>query len=323
MILVWLKFFLLLGLIYIFGVKASKSADRIADRKGWSKAFMGVIFISMITSFPELFTGISAVTIVDSADMAIGEILGSCMFNLLIIGMIDIVFFRNHFGRLKNSRNLSPIGFGSVLIGIMSLFILFDMDIGILNVGLSTVIIIVLYVIFLRIIFSGRKADDQTSFPEETGSMRKDVVSFIVSSVVIIGVGIYLPVVGDEIALGMGWKHSFVGVIFLAIVTSFPELVVCVTAAKIGTFDMLLGNITGSNMFNVAIVFFIDIFYLKGNILEAVSPHNGLVGLIALAMSTMVLFIIMGIMSRRYFKRITLVNLMIVILYILGLIVIY
>lgn len=322
MILVWLKFFVLLVLIYIFGVKASKCADRIADRKGWSKAFMGVIFISMITSFPELFTGISAVIIVDSADMAIGEILGSCMFNLLIIGMIDIFFYRNPLSKLKNSQNISPIVFGSVLIGIMSLFILTNLDIGILNIGLSTIVIITLYIIFLRLIFSKRKAEDP---PNQTVilSMKRDVVSFVISSIVIIGVGIYLPVVGDEIALGMGWKHSFVGVIFLAIVTSFPELVVCITAAKIGAFDMLLGNITGSNMFNVAIVFFIDLFYLKGNILSAVSSHNGLVGIIALLMSGMVLLVVMGAMPRRFFKRFSLINILIISLYILGLIIIY
>jgi len=94
---VWGKFFGLLVLVYVFGTKAAESANIIAEKKGLAKAFMGAVFISAVTSFPELFTGISAVTIVDSPDLAMGEIMGSCIFNLLIIALIDIAFRKNNF----------------------------------------------------------------------------------------------------------------------------------------------------------------------------------------------------------------------------------
>ncbi|MCP4148823.1 MAG: hypothetical protein GY757_13840 [bacterium] len=329
-LIIWGKFFGLLVLIYIFGTRAAKSADIIAEIKGLAKAFMGVVFISMVTSFPELFTGISAVTLVDSPNMAIGQIMGSCLFNLLILAVIDVVFRKSNFFQLKGKINMLPLAFSFILINIFTIAIAVQFNLSILNVSIFSILILILYIFFMYVVFKEKAGDNGENNSKSNGepeyanaSLKKEIAIFIFSSLVIIGVGIYLPFVGEELAGLMGWNESFVGVIFLAFVTSFPELVVSFSTARMGAFDMLLGNITGSNMFNIAIVFFIDAFYIKNQIYGAVHPNNIPVGIIALLMTFIIFFGVVRQSKHKILGVFSINSLMLFVLYIIALLVIY
>lgn len=322
-LLVWAKFIGLLTLVYVFGTRAAKSADIIAEKKGLAKAFMGVVFISMVTSFPELFTGISAVTVVDSPDLAMGEILGSCLFNLLIIAVIDVAFKKSNFFQLEGRINILPIAFSFILINVLTLAIAVQFDLAILNVSVFSFLIFILYIFFLHVIFKERKAENHDEIKSSPVRLKKEILLFIGCSIVIIGVGVYLPVVGEEIARVMGWNDSFVGVIFLAFVTSFPELVVSFSTARMGAFDMLLGNITGSNLFNVAIVFFIDVFYFKSQVFGSVSPTNVTVGIIALLMNFILFFAVVRRSKYKILNIFSINAVFLILLYLINLLAIY
>ncbi len=321
---VWLKFTALLILVFIFGSKVTRSADIIAEKKGWGRAFMGVVFISMVTSFPELFTGISAASIVKSPEISLGQIVGSCVFNLTIIALIQVFFRKNSLFRKSSKKDLLPLLFSFILIILFSSSLLISFRVRILNVGISSILIFVVYLVFLHHIFKNRKADGEEEKNYLKESLSKAKATFAVSSIIIIAVGFYLPVVGKELALKMHWTDSFVGVIFLAFVTSFPELIVSITAAKIGAFEILLGNIAGSNLFNIAIIFFIDIFYFSGDIIADVTDSNIFyIGIIAAGMN-LVLFLTLfrGKVVKTIFK-IPLNSIIILILYIVSLGIIY
>ncbi len=324
MVVVWLKFIALLILVYIFGSRVTRSSDIIAEKKGWGRAFMGVVFISMVTSFPELFTGISAASIVKSPEISLGQIVGSCMFNLTIIALVQLFFRKNSLFKNNSKKDLLPLLFSFILIVMFSLTLIISFKIQILNVGISSVIIFAVYIVLIHYIFKNRKSggSKETNYAKE--SLKNAVISFAVSSLIIIAVGFYLPIVGKELAIRMGWTDSFVGVIFLAFVTSFPELIVSIAAAKLGAFEMLLGNIAGSNLFNIAIIFFIDIFYFSGDIIADVTdPNIFYIGIIAAAMN-LVLFLTLfrGKVIRTVFK-IPLNSIIILILYVFSLGIIY
>ncbi|MEN8223243.1 MAG: hypothetical protein ABFR36_08280 [Acidobacteriota bacterium] len=323
MIGVWLKFIILLILVYIFGSRVTKSSDIIAEKKGWGRAFMGVVFISMVTSFPELFTGISAASIVKSPEISLGQIAGSCIFNLTIIALVQIFFRKNSLFENNSKNDLFPLLFSFLLIVLFSSALLISFRVRILNVGISSLMIFAIYVVFLHHIFKNRKTgSEEKNYKNE--KLSNAVVSFAISSLIIIAVGFYLPVVGKELALKMGWTDSFVGVIFLAFVTSFPELIVSITAARIGAFEMLLGNIAGSNLFNIGIVFIIDIFYFSGDIIADITDSNIFyIGIIAAFMNLILFFTLFrGKVVRTIFK-IPLNSILILILYILSLGIIY
>jgi len=316
-LLAWGKFFGLLLLVYIFGTRVTKSADIIAEKKGLARAFMGVVFISMITSFPELFTGISAAAIVGSADLAVGEIIGSCIFNLFIIAIIDGFFRKQNLYSRSRKGNILPLGFSFIMIGVLTFALSAGFKLKILHLGFFSVLIFVFYVIFLRIIFKDRKAETPGKNYGQK-NLKKEVILFVGSALVIIAVGIYLPIVGKELADIMNWRESFVGVIFLAFVTSFPELIVSISTARIGAFDMFLGNIVGSNLFNVGIIFVIDIFYLKGDILSFVSKNNVSAGIIAMVMNFVVFFAIVRGSKRRIFNFVSINAIILFVLFVLN-----
>jgi cation:H+ antiporter len=320
---VWGKFFLLLVLVYIFGTRATRSADIIAEKKQWARAFMGVVFISMITSFPELFTGISAGAIVKAPDIAIGQIIGSCVFNLLIIAIVELFFRKKNVYQLTGKLNTLPLGFSLIIITVLTLLLSLKFKPHVFHVGISSLLIFALYLVFMKIVFKERKAEQTQEEQYKDKRLSREVGSFIVSSLVIIAVGIYLPIVGKELAQIMNWTDSFVGVIFLAMVTSFPELVVSFSTARLGAFDMLVGNIAGSNLFNIAIIFIIDLVYLKGNILVEVSPANISVGLIAILMNIVVFFAVVRQSSYRLFNFISINAILLILLYIINLLVVY
>ncbi|MCK4944330.1 MAG: sodium:calcium antiporter [Candidatus Aminicenantes bacterium] len=320
MLLTWTKFVILLILVYIFGTRATKSADIIAEKKKLARVFMGVVFISMITSFPELFTGISAAAIVKSADLAVGEIIGSCVFNLLIIALIEGVFRKKKLYIHQKKGDIMPLGFSFIMVSLLTLFLSLNFSVTIFNVGIFSLMIFVFYIVFLRILFKERKITIEIELYKNK-SLKPEIINFIISGLVIIGIGIYLPVVGKEIAEVMNWSESFVGVIFLAFVTSFPELVVSISTVRIGAFDMFLGNIAGSNLFNIAIIFLIDIFYLKGDVLLDLSPVNMTCGIIAMMMNFIVIFALVRKSSYKVFNLISINALLLVMLYMLNLII--
>jgi len=288
---VWGKLALLLGIIYIFGTRASRSADIIAEKKGWSRGFMGVIFLAMITSLPELFTGISAVRLVKDPDMALGEIFGSCVFNLMIIALIDVFLRKREVFRVQHPGYVSrPFHYFLILITVTTVLIPLNLNVGIFHIGLSSALIMGLYLAFVRLMYHQRRDGQSGDAPcYSAKSLRRETLSFIFSSLVIIGVGVYLPVVGEEIIALMGWSSSFVGVVFLAFVTSFPELIVCLAAARMGSLEMFFGNISGSNLFNLSIIFLVDLFFFEGFLLRQVSPVYLLIGSLTVVMTLVVI----------------------------------
>lgn len=320
MFLIWSKFLILLGLVYVFGSQLTRSADIIAEKMKFARAFMGVVFISMITSFPELFTGISAASIVKSADMAVGEIIGSCVFNLFIIAIIDSFFRKKNLYLNHRKGDLLPLGFSFLMIGFLTLSLSIGLDVQVFNMGVSSLVIAGFYLFFLWVIFKERRVSvEMEIYPEK--NLKKEMTKFLLSGLFIIAIGFYLPVVGKEISVVMDWQESFVGVVFLAFVTSFPELVVSFSMARIGAFDMFIGNIAGSNMFNISIVFFIDLFYQKGNVLKDVSSINVSCGIIAMVMNFVVFFALVRRSRYQVFNLISINSILLVLLYVINILI--
>ncbi len=101
----------------------------------------------------------------------------------------------------------------------------------------------------------------------------------------VVAAGTWLPFIGSDIATIMGWKTTFVGTLLIAFTTSVPELVVTVSALRLGAVDMAIGNLLGSNLFDILILAADDIAYRKGPLLSAVSPAHAITAFAAVIMS--------------------------------------
>jgi cation:H+ antiporter len=127
-------------------------------------------------------------------------------------------------------------------------------------------------------------------------SLRKTYLRFGLATAAVIGAGIWLSLIGDEIALTYGWHASFVGSLFLAITTSLPELVVTVAALRLGAIDMAVADILGSNMFNLALVAPVDLAYRRSPILASVLSAHLITAVLTIVMS---LIVMAGLRFRR------------------------
>jgi len=91
LIMIWLQFLVCTAAIVFAGAKLSEYGDVIAEKTGLGRTWIGVVLMASVTSLPELMTGVSSVAIFDLPNIAAGDALGSCMFNLLIIALLDVV----------------------------------------------------------------------------------------------------------------------------------------------------------------------------------------------------------------------------------------
>ena len=303
MLLVWTEFLICVLIILFFGAKLSRYGDKIAEKTGLGGIWVGLLLLAAATSLPELITGIGAVTLVgggEGANLALGAVFGSNMFNLLIIALIDTMY---RFGPL-----LSSVSRGHVLLAALGILLIAFAGGGILIgtevwdgvIGWVSIYSVVLVLLYLwgsgRIFRREQRQPEARALRYESTSPRRAYLGFAIAALVIVGAGIWLALIGEEIAAGTGWDTTFVGSIFLAATTSLPELVVCIVALRIGATDMAIANMLGSNMFNMGIVIAgDDLFYRSGSIFSAASSGHVFSAAIAILMT---LIVIAGLVFR-------------------------
>lgn len=293
MLVIWFQFILCSAIIVFCGTKLARYGDVIAEKTGLGRAWIGLVLMASVTSLPELITGISSVAIAAVPDIALGDIMGSCVFNLSIIALMDILNGpKPIFSKAEHGHILSA-GFGIILIGIASVSILANPYVPALgHIGLYTIVIIFVYCIGIRNVFLFEKREIARFINKISESTQYDkipmktaVLIYALNAVIVVIVAAYLPFIGDRLALETGLGRSFVGTVFIALTTSLPEVVVSISALKIGAADMAIANLFGSNMFNIFILAIDDIFYANGALLSNVSMSHAVTGFMAVIMT--------------------------------------
>jgi cation:H+ antiporter len=293
MVVMWFAFILCAAIIVYCGTNLSRYGDVLAEKTGLGRAWIGLILMASVTSLPELITGISSVTIADTPDIAVGNVLGACVFNLSVIALLDMLHGPGPiFSHAEHGHILSG-GYGIILISLTSLSLLTKEHVPTVgHVSLSTPLIMLVYAIGVRSLFFFERRKIAEFVGEMVESIRyghistrEAMVKYALNAVVIIGVATVLPFIGDRLAQQTGLGRSFIGTVFIAFATTLPELTVSLAALRIGAVDMAVANLFGSNMFNIVIIAIDDIFYAKGPLLSAVSSHHAITGIMAALMT--------------------------------------
>lgn len=293
MLRVWLEFTVCVALIGYAGTKLSRYGDVIAEKTGLSGSWIGLILLATVTSLPELVTGITSVTVVKAPNIAVGDALGSCVFNLLILVILDIMYRGESVYSRAHQGHVLSAGFGVILIGFVGFSLLlgprgFALALG--HIGLYTPIIVLLYLIAVHTVFRYEREHleeyiEQRARRYEDITLSQSAVRYAAAATVVVGAGIWLPFVGVELARQMGWSNTFVGTLFVAFATSVPELVVTIAAMRMGALDMAIGNLLGSNLFDVLVIAVDDLFFTSGPILSQASPLHAISAMSALVMT--------------------------------------
>jgi len=301
--LVWLEFGICAALIALAGWRLSLYGDVIAEKTGLGGMWIGVVLLASVTSLPELATGVSAVAAADAPDIAVGNVLGACVLNLAYLVVLDLVHREESIYTRARQGHILSAGFGILLLGIVGFSLLLaqrvdELSLG--HVGVYTPVIFALYLISMRVVFSYEKKQ-MAAYVEEAAeryprlTLRQAIVRFALAALVVVGTGMWLPFVGEGIAALYGWNTSFVGALFIAAATSLPELAVTLSALRLGALDMAIGNLLGSNLFNLLILAVDDVFYWRGPLLSHVSATHAVSVMSALTMTGAV---IVGLLYR-------------------------
>jgi cation:H+ antiporter len=271
-----------------------RAMEAIAEATGLGRAFLGMILVATITSLPELSTGVSAVVLAGSPDIAVGDVVGSCVFNLLLFAVADrvspgVAFY----GRLNPTHNLTA-AFSTLLLGILVLAILVPetarFSIG--HVGVYSVVLAVLYFSAGRLLYAVNVSptgagEERTS--DRAMSLRSAAIRCTAAASAVTVAGLLLALSASRIADEADLAQSFVGALLVAAATSMPELVTTLAAVRLGSFDLAAGNLLGSNLFNMLILVIDDIAYFEGPLLASASNVLALPAVVAIIMTAVVI----------------------------------
>lgn len=297
MIRIWAEFALCVLLIAVAGSRLARYGDAIAEKTGLGGTWVGLVLLATVTSLPELVTGASAVTLASAPNIAIGDALGACVLNLTILVVLDLVSRGESIYVRASQAHLLSAAFGVILMGFVGFSLLLQRDgvrWALFHVGLYTPILVVLYFVAMRTLFRYER-DQREAHVEATAArhrgitLRHAMIGYAAAASVVIAAGVWLPFIGVAMAEAMGWQRSFVGTIFVAFATTMPELVVSLSAFRLGALDMAISNLLGSNLFDLLIVALDDILYVKGSILADVSSVHAVSAFSAVIMTGVVM----------------------------------
>ncbi len=149
----WLELLLCLAVIGYAGYFLSRYGDIIAEKTGMSASWVGLILLATATSLPELVTGISAVTAASTPNIAVGDVLGSTVFNLAILVILDALYQRETLYSRAAQGHILSAALGALLIAFAGFSLLLDhagMSPTLGHVGLYTPLIVLVYIAAMR-----------------------------------------------------------------------------------------------------------------------------------------------------------------------------
>jgi cation:H+ antiporter len=324
--LIWFKFILCLAVVLFAGTKLAQYGDAIAEKTGLGRIWIGLVLIAVITTMPELVTSVSSVALVHSADLALGTLLGSCCFNLSILAVMDILHSRTPVLSLASPRHVITAAWGALLIALAAASIVAGGRFSFLAlgwVGIPSIVILILYLLGMWWIFRRERGQRLNAAPiaslqYDKFTTRTVCVRFALAAAAVIAAGIWLSFIGDEISGTTGWGSTFVGTLFLAITTSAPELVVAITALRLGAIDLAVADILGANMLDMAMIVPVDLAHGQGFVLSSVSRSHLIVASVAVVMSLLVIVGLRFRQSRKILRVASWYAPVLIVLYVIG-----
>ncbi|MDP1768702.1 MAG: sodium:calcium antiporter [Nitrospirota bacterium] len=310
----WAIFLLSAAVIVYAGAKLSRYGDQIATLTGLGGLWIGVVLMAGATSLPEIFTDVSA-ALMDAPDLAAGDLFGSNMANMLILGIIDLMHRQKRVWQQAAFEHALSAGLAIFLTGLAAFFVLYGSDVKHGGVALGSMILLLFYIFGMRLVFrqesskwrkqeqekvvEGQRADERTQ-PNMRDGLRQASFRFAMAALALLVAAPFLAGSASEIAKQSGVTTTFIGTSLVGIATSLPELVTATAAVRLGAFDLAVGNLFGSNAFNMAAFFFVDVAFQGGPLFNVVSDAHAMTALWSILLMSAALMGIIYRVEERY-----------------------
>lgn len=253
-----------------FSIKLSYYVDELDKKTNLSGAFIGGVMLAAVTSLPELFTSISSTLFLNEVQLVSGNVLGSNIFNLTILGVLVLLGVKRFKNSIVTSSHRNTLKLLMVIYGIVFVANYMGRDFSFFSVSIFSIAILLLYIYGVKTM-SGDESSEDGGESTCNLTVKQIYVRFILLSIGLIGFSIGITIVTDMIAKELNLGVTLAGALFLGVATSLPELTSSISLAKKGNYNAMIGNIVGSNLFNFCILFLADILYIEGSIYQ---PSN-------------------------------------------------
>ncbi len=303
---IWLQFVGSAVFTVLAAMKLAEYGDVIALRTRLGGLFIGTLLLAMATSLPELLTTINSINLA-VPDLAAGNIFGSSMFNMFMLAVLDLLIRRVYILRRVAITHALTGSLAVLLTGLAVFFIIANIGLQIGWVGLDSLLLMGVYVFGVRVIQGSNRGGPAA--PAEVGesemahlpSLPRAGLGFAAATAVLILITPWLVRSSAGIAEITGLSTGFVGTLMVAIVTSLPEAVTTIAAARIGAYDLAVGNLFGSNIFNIFTLGLADLFFMQGRFLVHIDPALALAGISGLLLTSLGLIGNLARVDRRFF----------------------
>ena len=326
---VWLEFLISAGIITFTSIQLARYTSVIGQRTKLGSMFAGTMLLATVTSIPEILTIIFAVRN-NVPDLAAGNLFGSNMFNIMLLAVLDLVHHNRRMTR-KNAEHHALTGSLAILMIALAVFFIvaqipYELSLGKFKVGFDGLTLLIVYFLLISLLRkqSRKSISHQVhqEVPEGTPSLRVALAWFVGAALTLVFVTPWLVDASSRIAEITGLGNSFIGSTLVAVVTSLPELVSTISAGRAGADDLVIGNLFGSNMFNMALIGLAGILYQNGRFLSVIDQSFLLIAAMGMVMNVFALIATLARLERKIWF-IELDALLLILMYIAGLALLY
>jgi cation:H+ antiporter len=292
--------------VIIAGIFLTRYAEVIGESTRLGRTLAGALLLAGATSLPELAVD-SNLARAGQANLILGDLFGSSLFNLLILATLDLA----HRGPTRiiastaAAHALSAI-MSIVLTAICLLFLIAPFKMTFAGIGPGPILVTLVYVLGLRLVYFDQQYAKEKITPGEAApvdikriSLSRATVGYAASAFGILLAAPILASAAEGLAVETGLGGTFVGTTLVAFSTSMPEVVTTWFAVRSGAFDLAAGNIFGSNAFNMIILLPADGFF-DGSLLAVASSTHQVTGICVILATSVATLGLLYRPERRY-----------------------
>jgi cation:H+ antiporter len=275
----FLQFGITAAVVVVAGSYLTRFTDRISSCTGMGRTLAGMLLLALATSLPEMTIGANA-ALIGAVDLSAGDVLGSSLMNLLILAVLDLTHYSR--GKMLSSTAAAHAlggGVGIVMTSLVLLFLLTRSSWSLYGwIGAEAFILVIALMFCLRLLYAHQRvaaSDEESAERRESQphSLRWAMIGYLLSAAGIFIAAPFLAQSADRLAEQTDLGGTFIGTTLVALSTSLPEVVTTFAAVRRGALDMAIGNIFGSNAFNMVVLAVVDLFQ-PGPLFAAVSASH-------------------------------------------------
>lgn len=295
------------AVVWYAGSRLAGLIDKIAERTGIGQAFAGMLLLGGITSLPELATA-STASLAGNPLLSINDLLGTSSINILLLVVGDMVYGKGPLTRqtYKPAPLMQGVLGMMLMAGVAVAIAIGDTTIPLLGTGVLSLLLAVACLQALRIASrfergnTWKALNPPDSEPAGDGgrgysNLALGAVTAAAGLAILVG-GATLALTGDAIAEKSGLGTSIVGFALVGFCTSLPELSSVIAALKMRRYQLAIGDIFGTNLFNIQIIFVADLFYRGGPVLRTAGAFEIAAACLSVVMTGI---FVVGMLERR------------------------